>query len=217
MKCRIKKAEVLIAARLSEDPPSKDIASAAMADVSLELFAALQDLENSTTASAAHVCCEVLRGASGVKQVLAMYRMTDRPAPTEPLAYVGESLVALSCYARDTEASVRLSEDDADRLVRASLSLICECYVTLCIEVIESARKTAAGLGLIKTRRKKAVGNQSDSAAPLSDTEKISAQLHIDTKHFGVLCTRDYNVQPESIQAFHKLLELTSEKREEEH
>ena len=209
------KAEVLIAATLSADPRSKEIVSAAMADVFLELSGALQDLETSTTASAAHVSCEVLRSVSGVKQVLSMYRMTDRPAPTEPLAYVGESLAALACFAADTDASTRPSEDAAERWVRTSLSLICECYATLCLEVIESARKTAAGLGLIKTRRKKPAGNQQDSAAPLSDTDKICAQLRLDVQHFGMLCARDYKVQPESIQTFDKLLQSTSEKQQE--
>lgn len=207
---------MLVAARLTDDPRSNDIASVAMADVSLELSATLKDLEASTTASAAHACCEILRGVSGVKQVLSMYRMTDRPAPTEPSAYVGESVAALTCFARDTDASARLADDATDRCVRASLSLVCECYASLCLEVVESARKTAAGLGLIKTRRKKPVGNQPDSAAPLSDTDKIFAQLRLDIQHFGTLCARDYNVQPESMQTYHTLLESASEKHQEQ-
>ena len=207
---------MLIAGRLTDDPRSKDIASAAMADVVLELSATLRDLETSTTGSAAHACCEVLRGPSGVKQVLSMYRMTDRPAPTEPLAYVDESLVALTCFARDTEASARLPGDAADRWVRASLDLICDCYASLCLEVIESARKTAAGLGLIKTRRKKPVGNQADSAAPLSDIDKIFAQLRLDIQHFGMLCARDHGVQPDSMQTFQKLSQSASEKQQGE-
>lgn len=207
---------MLIAGRLTDDPRSKDIASTAMADVFSELSATLKDLETSTTGSAAHACCEVLRGASGVKQVLSMYRMTDRPAPTEALGYVGESLAALTCFAQDTEASERLPDGTAERWVRASLDLICDCYVSLCLEVIESARKTAAGLGLIKTRRKKSLGNQTDGAAPLSDTDKIFAQLRLDIQQFGILCAQDYGVQPDSMRTFQKLSQVASEKQVEE-
>jgi conserved oligomeric Golgi complex subunit 2 len=180
---RICAAEARIAAGLADDDASKNTASAAIADARSEMRVSLQDLEDSLTTSAAHLCCEVLRGVSGVKQVLATYRMTDRPAPTEPSVYVDGSLAALGCFAFEAGVPKGLSSETTGRWVRASLGIICECYAHLCLDVLESARKTAAGLGLIKTRRKKPTG-MSDAAAPLSDLDKISAQLHLDVQHF---------------------------------
>lgn len=180
-----------------------------------EMRVSLQDLEDSLTASAAHLCCEVLQGVSGVKQVLATYRMTDRPAPTEPSVYVDGSLAALGCFAFEAGVPKGLSSETTGRWVRASLGLICECYAHLCLDVLESARKTAAGLGLIKTRRKKPTG-MSDAAAPLSDLDKISAQLHLDVQHFGMLCSKEYDVQPDSIGTYSKLLQSLSEQKQQQ-
>ena len=119
---RICAAEARIAAGLADDDASKNTASAAIADARSEMRVSLQDLEDSLTASAAHLCCEVLRGVSGVKQVLATYRMTDRPAPTEPSVYVDESLdiAALGCFAFEAGVPKGLSSAQRETLLKES-------------------------------------------------------------------------------------------------
>lgn len=111
----------------------------------------------------------------------------------------------LIIFVRAARGHTGLTDGTADRLVRASVDIVCEDYSSLCLEVIESARKTAAGLGRIKTRRKKASGADAETAVPLSDTEKIRVQLRLDVAHLGVLFSQDFQVQPDAVPSYCKL------------
>jgi hypothetical protein len=68
------------------------------------------------------------------------------------------------------------------------VSTVCQRFLVAATEVVSSAKKTAAGLDLIKSRRKKSPNSSTggDDAAVLSDTEKICVQLWLDMQAFEV-------------------------------
>ena len=68
---------------------------AAIGDSVAEVRDSIIILRQKLVERAAFPCCEVLRGASGVKQVLLTYRMTSREAHTQGSTYVSATIQPL--------------------------------------------------------------------------------------------------------------------------
>lgn len=153
---------------------------------------------------AARPCCEVLRGGAGVKQVLATYRMTHRAAPTTYSSYVAATIQPLALFTQTSVDQRIVPIETARDWATEAVRLVCCTYLELCRDVVSSVMKTAAGLGLIKPRRKK-VGQPSDSADSLSDTQKICAQLSLDIDQLGELAESQLGIIAEDIPAFREL------------
>ena len=196
----------LVADRLGADAAGARAAASAIANAQAELGSCIARVESRITGAAAHACCDVLRAGTGVRQVLSTYRMTDRPAPTEASAYVAAAIAPLRSL---VDESGRLATGTAERWVCAATEVVCREYGALCREVVESARKTAAGLGLIKTRRKKTAG--APPTESVSDTDKICAQLRLDVEALGALLPTELQVRPEALRDLAAYVQLRNQ------
>ena len=170
---------------------------AAIGDSVAEVRDSIIILRQKLVEHAAFPCCEVLRGASGVKQVLLTYRMTSREAHTQGSTYVSatiQPLVRFRAINDDVHACDEGWTQDAVRV-------LCKDFERLSKEVVESARKTATGIELIKARRKRS-NPQNTTGITLSDTQKICTQLLLDVEKMGSAIESKLGIDPESVAEF---------------
>ena len=159
------------------------------------------ELGDQLIAQLAVPCCEVLRSVSGVRQVLSTHRIAKRDKPTGSSPYAATTLVPLVGFIK--AVATRVSHTTVTEWTRGAVRLVCIQFRELCEEAVQSAKKTAAGLGLIKTRRKKT--GAVDGAEALSDTQKICCQLRLDMGEMELRCREELGFDPNSLPEFGEL------------
>ncbi|KAG5189855.1 oligomeric golgi complex component, COG2-domain-containing protein [Tribonema minus] len=142
-------------------------------------------------AAVAARCCALLQAVRGVA---ATYRMTNRPPPERPSAFVHSILRPLRDF--DAEWGARAppplplpptSTSPPPLPWRAAaLESITEAYVAAARDVLKAARLTEESLKKRRSaRRGGSGGGGGGGAGALSDAEKIALQLQLDAHEYG--------------------------------
>jgi hypothetical protein len=142
--------------------------------------------------------CSGVLGA--VKGVVATYRMTNRPPPTQASPYVKTILRPLNEFS--AEVSLRIPDYIGDKWKVAVLTEITERYSAAVEELITTVRRTEVALQSRRTRRNVSGG--------VSDGDKVKLQLFLDFEGF---CRdmQEVGVDPSSITGITKLKDLTKD------
>jgi conserved oligomeric Golgi complex subunit 2 len=137
---------------------------------------------------------------AAVKGVVATYRMTNRPPPTQASPYVGTILRPLKEFSRDFE--LRTPDHIGSQWKMSILTVVTEKYGTAVEELISTVQRTEVALQSRRARRATSGG--------ISDGDKVKLQLYLD---FQAYCRdiQDVGVAPSSIEGISKLQELTQE------
>ena len=142
--------------------------------------------------------CSGVLGA--VKGVVATYRMTNRPSPTQASPYVKSILRPLKEFS--DEVSLRIPDYVGDKWKIAVLTEITNRYSVAVEELITTVRRTEVALQNRRTRRVASGG--------VSDGDKVKLQLFLD---FEAFCRdmKEVGVDPSSVAGITKLKDLTKE------
>jgi len=142
--------------------------------------------------------CSGVLGA--VKGVVATYRMTNRPPPTQASPYVRTILRPLKEFS--DELSLRTPDYIGNKWKIAILTAIAGRYSAAVEELITTVQRTEVALQNRRTRRVTSRG--------VSDGDKVKLQLFLD---FEAFCRdmQDVGVDPSSVTGISKLKDLTKE------
>lgn len=142
--------------------------------------------------------CSGVLGA--VKGVVATYRMTNRPPPTQASPYVKTILRPLKEFS--DEVSLRIPDYIGNKWKVSVLADIANRYSVAVEELITTVRRTEVALQNRRTRRVASGG--------VSDGDKVKLQLYLD---FEAFCwdMKEVGVDPSSIAGITKLKDLTKE------
>ncbi len=142
--------------------------------------------------------CSGVLGA--VKGVVATYRMTNRPPPTQASPYVKTILRPLKEFS--DEVSLRIPDYVGNKWKVAVLTEITSRYSAAVEELITTVRRTEVALQNRRTRRVASGG--------VSDGDKVKLQLFLDIESF---CRdmQEVGVDPSSVTGITKLKDLTKE------
>mmetsp|Transcript_13191 Transcript_13191/g.37098 ORF Transcript_13191/g.37098 Transcript_13191/m.37098 type:complete len:847 (-) Transcript_13191:327-2867(-) len=142
--------------------------------------------------------CSGVLGA--VKGVVATYRMTNRPPPTQASPYVKTILRPLKEFS--DELSLRIPDYIGNQWKIAVLTAITDRYSAAVEELITTVKRTEVALQNRRTRRVASGG--------VSDGDKVKLQLFLD---FEAFCRdmREVGVNPSSVSGISKLKELTKD------
>jgi hypothetical protein len=135
-----------------------------------------------------------------VKGVVATYRMTNRPPPTQASPYVGTILRPLKEFSRDF--SLRTPDFIGEKWKTLILAAVTDRYSVAVEELITTVQRTEVALQNRRTRRVASGG--------ISDGEKVKLQLYLD---FQAYCRdiQDLGVDPSAIGGISKLRTLTED------
>ncbi|GIL63172.1 hypothetical protein Vafri_17283 [Volvox africanus] len=130
----------------------------------------------------------VERCAAAVRQlkgITATYRVTSKAPPTRASHYVFGVLMPLR-QLLDAEPVKRLNPALRQELVTLPVAeSVCARYAALAEELLVSVRKTESSLKRLK-KAKGGPGGEEEPAAGLSDSDKITLQLHLDVEELVV-------------------------------
>eukprot|EP00536_Pseudo-nitzschia_multiseries_P001971 jgi/Psemu1/251169/estExt_Genewise1Plus.C_260100 len=142
--------------------------------------------------------CSGVLGA--VKGVVATYRMTNRPPPTQASPYVKTILRPVKEFS--DELSLRIPDYIGDKWKIAILTAITDRYSAAVEELITTVKRTEVALQNRRTRRVASGG--------VSDGDKVKLQLFLD---FEAFCRdmQEVGVDPSSVSGISKLRELTKD------
>mmetsp|Transcript_14154 Transcript_14154/g.34069 ORF Transcript_14154/g.34069 Transcript_14154/m.34069 type:complete len:960 (-) Transcript_14154:55-2934(-) len=143
--------------------------------------------------------CSAPLGA--VKGVVATYRMTNRPPPTQASPYVATILRPLKEFSRDFE--LRTPDHIGNKWKISILTVVTEKYGAAVEELIATVQRTESALQNRRARGRATSGG-------ISDGDKVKLQLYLD---FEAFCrdVEGVGVTPSSIEGISKLQELTQE------
>lgn len=169
-----------------------------------------QEAQNSMTAQARPVkeaivsilldrCLTVLRQLRGIT---ATYRMTARPLPTRPSHYVGGVLQPLRAFL-GTDAGKSLQPSAQQEVAEGVAATVSQQYASMVSELLDMLQKTEQSLARVR-RNKPADSAAAGDGSELSNIQKISLQLFLDVKEFGVQMQK-HNVQPSSLTEYQDL------------
>lgn len=137
---------------------------------------------------------------AAVKGVVATYRMTNRPPPTQASPYVGTILRPLKEFSRDFE--LRTPDDVGGKWKACILEEVTDRYGTAVEELISTVKRTEVALQSRRARRATSGG--------ISDGDKVKLQLYLD---FQAYCQdiQEIGIDPSAIKGISKLQTLTQE------
>lgn len=137
---------------------------------------------------------------SAVKGVAVMYRMTNRPPPTQPSTFVGAIFRPLKDFSHSF--TNRTPELVGSNWKQRVVVMVSDKYAAAVDELLTTVQKTEVALKNRKARRIAAGG--------MSDGEKLKLQLYLDYKHFSQTI-REVGIDPMTVIGVSKLQQLTSE------
>lgn len=144
-------------------------------------------------------CLTVLRQLRGIT---ATYRMTARPLPTRPSHYVGGVLQPLRAFL-GTDAGKCLQPSAQQEVAEGVAATVSQQYAIMVSELLDMLQKTEQSLARVR-RNKPADSAAAGDGSELSNIQKISLQLFLDVKEFGVQMQK-HNVQPSSLTEYQDL------------
>ncbi|KAL6757491.1 hypothetical protein V8C86DRAFT_2624124 [Haematococcus lacustris] len=134
-----------------------------------------------------------------LKGITATYRMTTKGPPTRHSHYVTGALVPMRNLLESSRLA-RLPAAARTQLVTGIAAAVCARYQALAEELLTTVRKTESSL----KRLKKAQQADAGDGSAMSDSDKITLQLHLDVAEFGQQLVR-FGVQPEQLEAYRRL------------
>ncbi|KAJ9508887.1 hypothetical protein QJQ45_028206 [Haematococcus lacustris] len=134
-----------------------------------------------------------------LKGITATYRMTTKGPPTRHSHYVTGALVPMRNLLESPKLA-RLPTAARTQLVTGIAAAVCARYQALAEELLTTVRKTESSL----KRLKKAQQADAGDGSAMSDSDKITLQLHLDVAEFGQQLVR-FGVQPEQLEAYRRL------------
>lgn len=187
-------------ARLAHAPEATTAeVAAAVAEGADEIAAQLNDLVNVAVAMVVTRCAEALKQLRGIATT---YRMTNKPMPTRPSAYVPTVLKPLVDVV-DGGKRAFLSEEARSRLVEGVVGEVTRRYEVLTRELVKTVCKAESSL-----QRLRKVQPAEGAASGPSDTEKICTQLALDVNEYGRQLAK-LGVQAAELPAYAALLAAT--------
>ena len=138
---------------------------------------------------------------SAVKGVAVMYRMTNRPPPTQPSSFVGTIFRPLIDFGRSYRN--RTPERIGAKWKHQIVVTVSDRYAAAVDELLTTVQRTEVALKNRKARRIAAGG--------MSDGEKLKLQLYLDYKSFRQSVQVEVGVDPATVIGLSKLQELTAE------
>jgi len=135
----------------------------------------LEAMRNSIAEELAERCKTEL---NFLKTIPQSYRMTNKPAPTRALVFVGNIIEPLRSYLG------QMGGDSAAQgaLACSVVAAVCQSYSTQAGELIATAQKTEESLRKLKASRQ---GGMANAEGAMSDVEKIRLQVQLDVQEFG--------------------------------
>ena len=137
---------------------------------------------------------------SAVKGVAVMYRMTNRPPPTQPSSFVGTIFRPLKEFSQSF--TNRTPSNVGQRWKQQIVATVSDKYAIAMKELLTTVQRTEEALKNRKARRVAAGG--------MSDGDKLKLQLYLDYKFFAQ-SVREVGVGPESVLGVSRLKEMTLE------
>jgi hypothetical protein len=137
---------------------------------------------------------------AAVRGVVATYRMTNRPPPTQASPYVGTILRPLKEFSNDF--SLRTPDQVGNNWKMLVLDDVTNRYSVAVEELITTVQRTEVALQSRRTRRAASGG--------ISDGDKVKLQLYLD---FQAFCrdVQELGVDPSSVKGVARLRTLTEE------
>ena len=151
------------------------------------------------SASVADACKDSLKFVRGI---IATYRMTNKPMPTQASLYVGSILAPLQTFLDQREAT--LDPEFRLELAKSTAAALTDKFREVAEDLLKTVKQTDATLKRLKQKQKTAGGD-----GGVSDADKIRAQLLLDVQAYGGLL-RALGVpiaagEPERFESFHAL------------
>eukprot|EP00189_Rhodosorus_marinus_P011459 CAMPEP_0184746874 /NCGR_PEP_ID=MMETSP0315-20130426/9366_1 /TAXON_ID=101924 /ORGANISM="Rhodosorus marinus, Strain UTEX LB 2760" /LENGTH=709 /DNA_ID=CAMNT_0027219623 /DNA_START=62 /DNA_END=2191 /DNA_ORIENTATION=+ len=134
-------------------------------------------------------CIETLQTMRGI---LATYRMTNRPAPTQYSRFVPSVLKPLRQFLTDPD--VTITESERNKILKQVVELTVTGYYELATDLLLNVRQTA------DTLRRLNIGAAGNNA----EMDKISMQLYLDVRKFGS-DINDLGLDSDQSEAYQKL------------
>ncbi len=182
----------------TENPEIHSLVSEVLKDASAQIHPLVERAWNEIIVKLLIEKCSGVLGA--VKGVVATYRMTNRPPPTQASPYVKTILRPLKEFS--DEVSLRIPDYIGNKWKVAVLTEITSRYSVAVEELITTVRRTEVALQNRRTRRIASGG--------VSDGDKVKLQLFLD---FEAFCRDmgEVGVDPSSVTGITKLKDLTKE------
>ena len=176
----------------------QDLVSEVLKDASSQIHPLVDRAWNEIIVKLMIEKCSGVLGA--VKGVVATYRMTNRPPPTQASPYVKTILRPLKEFS--DEVSLRIPDYIGNQWKIAVLTEITNRYSVAVEELITTVRRTEVALQNRRTRRVASGG--------VSDGDKVKLQLFLD---FEAFCRdmKEVGVDPSLVAGITKLKDLTKE------
>ena len=194
----------VVRARLSHAPEDVVVGvAAAVREGADALDAQMEGLVEAAVALVVARCAEALKQLRGIATT---YRMTNKPMPTRPSAYVAAVLRPL-VEVLEGERRAFLSEGARAALVEGAVAELTRRYAALAHELVTTVRKTESSLQ--RLRKGQAGAGDGGAANGPSDTDKICRQLALDAEHYGNEMAK-LGVTASEIPAFAELMAATS-------
>jgi hypothetical protein len=137
---------------------------------------------------------------AAVKGVVATYRMTNRPPPTQASPYVGTILRPLKEFSRDF--SLRTPEYVGSTWKTLILSAVTDRYSAAVEELIATVQRTEVALQNRRARRAASGG--------ISDGDKVKLQLYLDFQAYA-RDVQELGIDPSTLEGIIKLQSLTED------
>ncbi|KXZ52971.1 hypothetical protein GPECTOR_8g343 [Gonium pectorale] len=141
-----------------------------------------RSLAAALTDEAIERCVTVVRQLKGIT---ATYRMTSKGPPSRASHYVGGVLTPLRSLLEAGSARRLASQFQRELLVLPVADGVCSRYGALAEELLSSVRKTESSLKRLKKAKGGAGGEEDSAASAISDSDKITLQLHLDVEELG--------------------------------
>lgn len=144
-------------------------------------------------------CLTVLRQLRGIS---ATYRMTARPLPTRPSHYASGVLQPLRAFL-DTDAGKRLQPSTQEELAQGVVANVSQHYASMVSELLDMLQKTEQSLARVR-RNKPADAAAAADGSEMSNIQKISLQLSLDTQEYGTQIKK-FGLQPSDMDQYQAL------------
>jgi len=146
---------------------------AALEEAAAQLEALQRDFLRRVAAELSEKCKEGLKFMRGI---IATYRMTNRPMPSQPSQYVPGVLGPLRAFLEGREAQLDAAARTA--LVQATADAVSDRFNEVATDLLQTVAQTDASLKKLKKQ-------PGASGAGASDADKMRAQLFLDVEEFG--------------------------------
>jgi len=180
------------------------IVDTAFANCTNALDSLLPPLADAIATTIGNTCCEGLQPLRGI---LATYRMTNKPPPTQHSRFVTNILKPYKTFM--TSHGQHLSKEATHVLTMKVSECVSQKYYAMAKDLLDSVKKAEDVLKRLSLGK----GVDTRQGGSSSDTDKISLQLFLDVRKFGSEIEH-FDVKLAEIPAYSKLWLFIKEEAE---